>query len=72
MAISIYSLFFSMPIHCLPSFLATTAVVPLPMKGSNTISPSSDEAVIIISKSFSGFCVGCAALPSAFFILSLP
>ena len=42
------------------NFLATTAVVPEPEKGSKIKSFSRVEARIIFARSFSGFCVGCS------------
>jgi hypothetical protein len=57
--------FFSIPIHCRPKRCATTAVMPVPTNGSRTMSPGSDDAVMIISKSRSGFCVGWNARPSS-------
>lgn len=43
-----------------------TAVVPLPMKGSRTISFSFVPANIIRSISFSGYCAGCSVRSSKF------
>ena len=39
------------------SFSATAGVVPLPAKQSSTIEPSSDDDLMIRSRSASGFCV---------------
>ena len=50
-------LFMSTPIQRLPSFWATAAVVPEPIKQSRTKSPSLEEALIMRSKRASGFWV---------------
>src|SRR5258708_1142492 len=50
--------------HCLPSFSATAAVVPLPQKQSRMRSPSLEDALIIRSSRASGFWV-------AYFVSSL-
>ena len=52
-----YSLSLSIPKYFLPNFLATTAVVPVPKKGSKIASPFFVVAKIIRCKSVSGFCV---------------
>ena len=49
------SLDLSASIHCLPSFCATTPVVPDPQKKSATVSPGLVEEAIILSSSNSGF-----------------
>ena len=41
-----------------PKFSAATAVVPLPVNGSNTTSPGLDELRISVSTIWSGFTVG--------------
>ena len=56
--ISKYSSFISMPIPIRPKRAATADVVKEPANGSNTISPSFDEALMIRSSNASGFCVG--------------
>jgi len=48
----------SMPIHLRLGLSATATVVPQPQKGSRTKSPSFDDALIILSRRASGFCVG--------------
>ena len=47
-----------MPQKLLSSFLAVTAVVPEPKKGSKTMSPRLELAKINLAMSFSGFWVG--------------
>ena len=47
-----------MPIYFLSSLLADTSVVPLPQNGSNTISPTLDDAFIMRSYRKTGFWVG--------------
>ena len=53
-----YSVSFSIPTNFLFNFFATTDVVPEPKNGSNTISPSLDDAKINLAINFSGFWVG--------------
>jgi len=48
------------------------AVVPVPKKGSSTLSPGRDEARITRCSSASGFWVGCTLPPSSFFSRSGP
>lgn len=48
----------SIPIHLRSSFSDSIQVVAHPQKGSSMTSPSSDEALMILSRSQSGFCVG--------------
>ena len=52
-----YFLSLSIPKYFLPNFLATTAVVPVPKKGSKMASPLFVVAKIILCKRASGFCV---------------
>ena len=49
---------FSIPMYFLPNLLAAIAVVPEPMKGSITTSPSLLERLIILLKISKGFWVG--------------
>ena len=48
----------SMPIQRLPRFSAATQAVAQPQNGSSTTSPSLDDALMMRSKSASGFWVG--------------
>ena len=48
----------SMPIQRRPRFSAATQAVAHPQKGSSTTSSSLDEALMMRSRSASGFCVG--------------
>jgi len=50
-----YFLSLSIPKYFLPNFFATTAVVPVPKKGSNIASPLLVVAKIILCKRASGF-----------------
>mgnify|MGYP003267211582 CR=1 FL=1 len=52
------SLSISHPRYFLPARIAATAVVPLPMNGSNTVCPSSVNISISFCTSSDGFCVG--------------
>lgn len=52
----------SNPIKFLPFLIAASAVVPLPINGSNTVSPSLELAFNKYSNSFNGFSVGCLLL----------
>src|SRR5712691_6839893 len=56
----------SQPIHRRPSFSATARVVPEPQKKSATKSPGLDDAVMILVKSSSVFCVGYPRDSTAF------
>ena len=55
LATSIYDLSFSIPINFLPNFFATAPVVPVPKKGSRTISPLLEEPIKILCNKASGF-----------------
>ena len=48
-----------------PSRRATAPVVPVPKNGSRITSPGLDAAMMQRNRSASGFCVGCAFLPSS-------
>lgn len=61
-AILKYSLLISMPMNLRLSFAQAMPVVPMPMKGSRTMSFSKLQYLIIHSISGSGFCVGCKCL----------
>jgi hypothetical protein len=47
-----------MPTHRRFKRCATTTLVPQPQNASRTVSPSFDEAEMILSSKASGFCVG--------------
>ena len=49
----------SVPAYFRPIRAATTQVVPEPLNGSNTRSPSSDDTATIRSRTFSGIWQGC-------------
>jgi hypothetical protein len=58
-AISKYDWSISIPIKFLPNCLATTPVVPEPIKGSRMVSLSLLPISIILCNRLSGFSVGC-------------
>ena len=61
-----------MPMKRRPSRRATAPVVPVPKNGSRITSPGLDAAIRQRNSSASGFCVGCAFLPSSPFSRSPP
>ena len=61
-----------MPMKRRPSRLATAPVVPVPKKGSSTMSPGFVEASSTRCSNASGFCVGCALRPPSSFRRSGP
>jgi hypothetical protein len=71
-ATSRYSASRSTPMNRRPRRLATAPVVPVPKNGSRTTSPGRVEATSTRCSSASGFWVGCALSPSAFFSRSAP
>ena len=62
----------SMPMKCRPSLRATAPVVPVPKKGSSTMSPGLVVALRMRNSSASGFWVGWTFSSSSSFRRSAP
>src|SRR6266566_4919772 len=60
-AISTYEALSSMPMYCLPSRFATTAVVPDPRNGSSTVPSGGHPACKGVSTSSWGYTAKCAS-----------